>query len=302
MTRKRALGKGLGSLLQSARVAEEIEFLQQPQTAEQSLVRDKTLQELPVEIIERGRYQPRRDMSPEALEELASSIRKQGVMQPIVVRPVGEPGEERYEIIAGERRWRATQLAGLNKIPAVIRDVPDDAAIAMALIENIQREDLNPLEEAMALARLKDEFELTQQEVADAVGKSRVTVTNLLRLLNLSPDARRMLEHGDIDAGHGKVILALPEHLQLQAAREVAAQGLSVRQTESLVRRIQQEAEGPILRPEKFIDPDIHTMEEELARLIGRKVVIQYNAKGKGKLVISYNSRDELKGVLSRIR
>lgn len=302
MTRKRALGKGLGSLLQSARVAEEIEFLQQPQTAEQSLVRDKTLQELPVEIIERGRYQPRRDMSPEALEELASSIRKQGVMQPIVVRPVGEPGEERYEIIAGERRWRATQLAGLNKIPAVIRDVPDDAAIAMALIENIQREDLNPLEEAMALSRLKDEFELTQQEVADAVGKSRVTVTNLLRLLNLSPDARRMLEHGDIDAGHGKVILALPEHLQLQAAREVAAQGLSVRQTESLVRRIQQEAEGSILRPEKFIDPDIHTMEEELARLIGRKVVIQYNAKGKGKLVISYNSRDELKGVLSRIR
>ncbi len=301
MARKRTLGKGLGTLLQSARVAEEIEGLQQPGMTGQGGYSDGMLQELSVGVIERGRYQPRRDMSPEALEELASSIRKQGVMQPIVVRPVGEAGEERYEIIAGERRWRATQLAGLQRIPAVIRDVTDDAAIAMALIENIQREDLNPLEEALALARLKDEFEMTQQEVAEAVGKSRVTVTNLLRLLNLTEDVRKMLEYGDIEAGHAKVLLALPDHLQLEAAQEVVAQGLSVRQTEAVVRRVQQAEDAPLAK-EKYIDPDMRTLEEELVRKIGAKVAIQYNAKGKGKLVISYNSRAELDGVLAHIQ
>ncbi len=298
VTRKRALGKGLGTLLQSAMVAEEIEQLQKPVTVELDVTRDKMLRELPVEQIERGRYQPRRDMSPEALEELASSIRKQGVLQPIVVRPTGEAS---FEIIAGERRWRAAQLAGLDRIPAVIRDVPDDAAIAIALIENIQREDLNPLEEAIALSRLKDEFELTQQEVADAVGKSRVTVTNLLRLLNLKEDVRKMLEYGDIEAGHAKVLLGLSEVQQQEAAERVVAEGLSVRQTELLVRRMQQEAEADTSPKKKVIDPDIQALEGELSQKIGAKVVIQYNARGRGKLVISYKSRDELDSVLTHI-
>ncbi len=300
MARKKALGKGLGTLLQSARVAEEIEELQKPSSVELEVVRDKMLRELPVEFIERGRYQPRRDMSPEGLEELASSICKQGVMQPIVVRPVGDKGQDRFEIIAGERRWRATQLAGLDKIPAVIREVPDDAAIAMALIENIQREDLNAIEEAIALARLKEEFELTQQEVADAVGKSRVTVTNLLRLLSLREEVRKMLEYGDIEAGHAKAILGLSEQQQLEAARTVVGKGLSVRQTESMVRRMQQEDVAP--SEKKKVDPDIRNLEDDLSQKIGAKVAIQHSAKGKGKLVISYNSLDELDGVLAHIQ
>ena len=245
--KKRGLGKGLGALLQSAQVAAEIRELQQPETPEQPIsaevkaVRDKMLREIPVEFIQRGKYQPRRDMSPEALEELSNSIKAQGVMQPIVVRPVDE---NRYEIIAGERRWRATQLAGLDRIPAVIREVSDESAIAMALIENIQREDLNPIEEALALSRLKDEFELTQQEVADAVGKSRVTVTNLLRLMTLQTDVMKMLEYGDIEMGHAKALLGLTGNDQLEAARTVVAKSLSVRQTEALVRRIQQQKES----------------------------------------------------------
>ena len=300
MARKKALGKGLGTLLQSARVAEEIEELQKPITAEVDVVRDKMLRELPVEFIERGRYQPRRDMSPEALEELASSIRKQGVMQPIVVRPVGEISENRFEIIAGERRWRATQLAGLDRIPAVIREVSDESAIAMALIENIQREDLNALEEAIALSRLKDEFELTQQEVAEAVGKSRVTVANLLRLLTLKEDVRKMLEYGDIEAGHAKALLGLADGEQLEAASIVVAKGLSVRQTESLVRRMQQESAAP--SEERRVDPDIRSLEDDLSQRVGAKVAIQHSAKGKGKLVISYNSLSELDGVLAHIQ
>src|SRR5690606_32409846 len=186
----------------------------------------------------RGKYQPRRDMNPEALEELANSIRAQGVMQPIVVRPIGP---ERYEIIAGERRWRATQLAGLDKVPALVREIPDEAAIAMALIENIQREDLNPMEEAIALARLQSEFELTHQQIADAVGKSRVTVTNLLRLMSLREEVQRMLEHGDLEMGHGRALLGLPPEQQAAAATTVVSKGLSVRQTEAMVRRMLEE-------------------------------------------------------------
>ena len=300
MARKKALGKGLGVLLQSTRVAEEIEELQKPSSVELEVARDRMLRELPVEFIERGRYQPRRDMSPEALEELASSIRKQGVMQPIVVRPVGDSSEDRYEIIAGERRWRATQLAGLDKIPAVIREVPDEAAIAMALIENIQREDLNAIEEALALSRLKEEFDLTQQEVAEAVGKSRVSVANLLRLLTLKEDVRKMLEYGDIEAGHAKALLGLANGQQLEAARTVVAKGLSVRQTESLVRRMLQEAAAP--SEKKKVDPDIRSLEDDLSQKIGAKVAIQHSAKGKGRLVISYNTLDELDGVLAHIQ
>ena len=302
--KKRGLGKGLGALLQSAQVAAEIRELQQPETQEQPMsaevkaVRDKMLREIPVEFIQRGKYQPRRDMSPEALEELSNSIKAQGVMQPIVVRPVDE---NRYEIIAGERRWRATQLAGLDRIPAVIREVSDESAIAMALIENIQREDLNPIEEALALARLKDEFELTQQEVADAVGKSRVTVTNLLRLMTLQTDVMKMLEYGDIEMGHAKALLGLMGNDQLEAARTVVAKSLSVRQTEALVRRLQQQKESPEFEI-KRVDPNIKTLEEDLSQRIGARVAIQHSAKGKGKLVISYNSLDELDGVLEHIK
>nr|WP_211830756.1 ParB/RepB/Spo0J family partition protein [Kistimonas asteriae] len=302
--KKRGLGKGLGALLQSAQVAAEIRELQQPETTEQPVsaevksVRDKMLREIPVEFIQRGKYQPRRDMSPEALEELSNSIKAQGVMQPIVVRPVDE---NRYEIIAGERRWRATQLAGLDRIPAVIREVSDESAIAMALIENIQREDLNPIEEALALSRLKEEFELTQQEVADAVGKSRVTVTNLLRLMTLQTDVMKMLEYGDIEMGHAKALLGLTGNDQLEAARTVVAKSLSVRQTEALVRRLQQQKESPAFEI-KRVDPNIKTLEEDLSQRIGARVAIQHSAKGKGKLVISYNSLDELDGVLEHIK
>jgi ParB family chromosome partitioning protein len=235
-------------------------------------------------------------MHEEALEELAASIRNQGVMQPIVVRPISP---EKYEIIAGERRWRATQMAGLDTIPAIVKPVGDEATIAMSLIENIQRENLNPIEEAMALKRLQDEFELTQQEVADAVGKSRVTVTNLIRLIGLHIDVRRMLEHGDLEMGHARALLSLPDEQQTQVARTVAGKGLSVRQTEALVRRLMA---GNSTQPAgKILDPDIKNLEDNLADKLGAKVMIQHSAKGKGKLVVKYNSLDELDGILSHI-
>lgn len=256
----------------------------------------RDLTHIPLELIQRGKYQPRRDIQPEALEELAESIKAQGVMQPIVIRPAGS---ERYEIIAGERRWRAAQLAGLEKIPALIKEVPDEAAIAMALIENIQREDLNPVEEAFALKRLQDEFELTHQEVAEAVGKSRTTVTNLLRLISLTEEVRRLLEHGDLEMGHARALLTLEEQEQRQAARNVVNKGLSVRQTEALVRRLQQEQTRAV--PAHKLDPDIEKLQESLAEQVGVPVSIQHNAKGKGKLVLRYNSLDELDGILNHL-
>ena len=246
--------------------------------------------------MQRGKYQPRQDMHSEALEELAQSIRKQGVMQPIVVRPISE---NKYEIIAGERRWRATQIAGLDTIPAVVKDVPDDAAIAMSLIENIQRENLNPIEEASALHRLQKEFELTQQQVADAVGKSRTTITNLLRLMSLSESVKRMLEHGDLEMGHARALLSLTGDKQVTAARQVVAKSLSVRQTESLVRKLLSENENPATTSK--IDPDIKALEERIAETLGAKVLVQANAKGKGKLTIHYNNLDELDGILTHI-
>ena len=235
-------------------------------------------------------------MHQEALEELAASIRNQGVMQPIVVRPISA---DKYEIIAGERRWRATQMAELDTIPAIVKPVGDEAAIAMSLIENIQRENLNPIEEAMALKRLQDEFELTQQQVADAVGKSRVTVTNLIRLIGLHIDVRRMLEHGDLEMGHARALLSLDDLKQPEIARTVVGRGLSVRQTEALVRRLQAGADTS--KANKAIDPDIKNLEENLADKLGAKVLIQHSAKGKGKLVVKYNSLDELDGILSHI-
>jgi ParB family chromosome partitioning protein len=266
-------------------------------SSQPTAAKDGDLRNIPVDLIQRGKYQPRTDMHEEALEELANSIQKQGVMQPIVVRPISA---DKFEIIAGERRWRATQLAGLDTIPAIIKPVGDEAAIAMALIENIQRENLNPIEEAMALKRLQDEFELTQQEVADAVGKSRATVTNLIRLMGLNIDVRRMLEHGDLEMGHARALLALPHEQQSQAARTVSGRGLSVRQTEALVRRLTQEAASGG-KQETPVDPDIKSLEDSLADKLGAKVLIQHSAKGKGKLVVKYNSLDELDGILSHI-
>ncbi len=255
------------------------------------------LKHIPIDLIQRGKYQPRTDMHEEALEELAASIRAQGVMQPIVVRPISP---SRYEIIAGERRWRASQLAGLDTIPAIIKPVSDESAIAMSLIENIQRENLNPMEEAIALKRLQDEFKLTQQEVADAVGKSRVTVANLLRLIGLSPDVRVMLEHGDLEMGHARALLSLPDQQQSEAARTVVGKGLSVRQTEAMARRLMA---GPTKSDTAEVsDPDIRSLEESLSDKLGAKVQIQHTAKGAGKLTLKYNSLDELDGILSHIK
>ena len=255
------------------------------------------MKHVPIELIQRGKYQPRTDMHEEALQELANSIKVQGVMQPIVIRPISA---DKYEIIAGERRWRACQIVGLDTIPAIIKPVGDEAAIAMSLIENIQRENLNPIEEAMALKRLQDEFELTQQEVADAVGKSRTSVTNLIRLIGLSIDVRRMLEHGDLEMGHARALLSLPDIQQSEAGRTVVGRGLSVRQTESLVRRLI--AGGGEARASKLIDPDIKNLEENLAEKLGTQVMIQHSAKGKGRLVLKYNSLDELDGILAHIK
>lgn len=302
MNDKKKLGKGLDVLLSRGSTETMASLLGKPKdrsTPQAPVEKDGDLKNIPVDLIQRGKYQPRTDMHEEALEELASSIRAQGVMQPIVVRPISS---DKYEIIAGERRWRATQIAGLDVIPAIIKPVGDEAAIAMSLIENIQRENLNPIEEAMALKRLQDEFELTQQEVADAVGKSRATVTNLMRLIGLTIDVRRMLEHGDLEMGHARALLSLPDIQQSEAARTVVGRGLSVRQTESLVRRLIAEAGSTGAgSSSKMVDPDIKNLEENLADKLGAKVMIQHTAKGKGRLILKYNSLDELDGILSHI-
>ncbi len=292
--KRKGLGRGLDALLGGKSNVAAQDVIAAVTSPEPGV--DGKLSHLPVEFIQRGKYQPRRDIHPEALEELAESIRAQGVMQPIVVRPIGE---DKYEIIAGERRWRATQLAGIDKIPAVIREVSDEAAIAMALIENIQREDLNPIEEAFALKRFQDEFELTHQEVAAAVGKSRTTVTNLLRLIALNEEVKRLLEHGDLEMGHARCMLTLSEEDQRQVARQVVAKGLSVRQTEALVRRLQQQQVQVL--PSTRVDPDLKKLQDGLAEKIGVPVSIQHTAKGKGKLVLNYNSLDELDGILHHL-
>ena len=305
MNDKKKLGKGLDALLSSGSSQTMASLLGgRPRDTEPSQTRvdsptpdrDGDLKNIPVDLIQRGKYQPRTDMHEEALEELSASIKNQGVMQPIVVRPISS---DKYEIIASERRWRATQMAGLDTIPAIVKPVGDEAAIAMALIENIQRENLNPIEEAMALKRLQDEFELTQQEVADAVGKSRVTVTNLMRLIGLHIDVRRMLEHGDLEMGHARALLALPDEQQTSAARVVSGKGLSVRQTEALVRRLT--SESGTVKSQQASDPDIKNLEDNLAEKLGAKVMIQHTAKGKGKVVVKYNSLDELDGILAHI-
>jgi ParB family chromosome partitioning protein len=288
VVKKRGLGeKGLGALLKGSSFDSKNEQFQ-----------DGELKYLPVEYLQRGKYQPRRDMDQEALEELAESIRQQGIMQPIIVR---ELAKNKFEIIAGERRWRAAQLAGLDKVPTIIRDVEDNAAVAMALIENIQRENLNAMEEAIALQRLQEEFDLTQQQVAEAVGKSRSTVTNLLRLIQLTDEVKLMLEHGDLEMGHGRAMLALRPEQQIQAARLVESKSLSVRQTEALVRKLLDEQKD---KPAKELsaNKDVERLEEDLSEKIGAIVSIQHTSKGKGKLTIKYNSLDELDGILKHIR
>ncbi len=299
--KKRGLGRGLDALLSSSKPAPSANNQQQATaTPEQvsEVVAEQSkgeLQKLAIEFLQSGKYQPRKDMSEEALEELASSIRAQGIIQPIVVRQIAA---DKYEIIAGERRWRAAQLAKLDAVPCIIKDVPDEAAVAIALIENIQREDLNAMEEAIALNRLLNEFELTHQQVAEAVGKSRTTVTNLLRLNNLNEDVKILLEHGDIEMGHARCLLALEGEAQSDAARLAVAKALTVRETEKLVRSILEPAPKQEVQEK---DPDVKQLEQKLAENLGAKVEINYNKKGKGKLVISYTTLDELDGILSRI-
>lgn len=253
------------------------------------------LRKLPIEFLQPGQYQPRKIMTDEALEELASSIKAQGIIQPVVVRSIGI---DKYEIIAGERRWRASQLAELDVIPCLVKEIPDEAAIAMALIENIQREDLNAMEEAVALQRLMQEFELTHQQTADAVGKSRTTVTNLLRLLSLTEICRTMLERGDLEMGHARALLSLPSEEQTNVARTVVAKGLTVRETEKLVRSVSAPVKAKFSAK---ADPQIERLERQIGDKIGAPIKIAHSPKGKGKITISYNSLDELDGVLKHI-
>jgi len=300
MAKKRGLGgMGLDALLAGAATQKSTHAQESPEQSDVVTSKD-VLKDLPVEYLQPGQYQPRKDMHPEALEELAASIKVQGIMQPIVVRAISpNSNNTKYEIIAGERRWRAAQMAGLHEVPTIIRDVADEAAIAMALIENIQRENLNPMEEAVALHRLQEEFELTQQQVADAVGKNRVTVTNLLRLMNLNDDVRTLLERGDIEMGHARALLGLQGEHQSEAARQVVAKNCTVRQTEELVRKWH---EPKAANTKTKTDPDIQRLETRLSDRLGAKVELKHNAKGKGKLVINYASLDELDGILGHIK
>jgi len=290
-SKRKGLGKGLDALLglQDEELAVE--------SANGQQVIDTGLRELPVEWLQRGQYQPRQDINQQALQELADSISEQGVMQPILVRALGE---DSYEIVAGERRWRAAQLAGISAVPVLIRDLSDQQALAIALIENIQRENLNAMEEARGLVRLQEEFNYSQQQVAKAVGKSRSAVANLMRLTTLRQDVATMLERGDLEMGHGRALLALEDRQQIATARIVAEKGLSVRETEALVRRTLQHKESP--NSSATADPDITRLQERLSMLLGAGVKIAHRAGGKGKMTISYNSVEELEGILEHIK
>ncbi len=296
MTRKRRLGRGLDALL-SKPVAD---------TAAVTGHAADSLQKIPVELLQRGRYQPRVDMRQDTLENLADSIKSQGVVQPIVARPLQKQNGkvQRYEIVAGERRWRAAQMAGLAEIPAIVRDVSDDAAIATALIENIQREDLNPLEEAAALERLIREFDLTHQEGAEAIGRSRASVSNLLRLLELSDKVRPMLESRQLEMGHARALLSISNGTQqFDVARQVVKKGLSVRATEQLVRRVLANQAGKKSKATSAKpDADITRLQIEISGRLGARVRIDHTTKGSGKLVINYNSLAELDGILEHIK
>src|SRR6202522_3902830 len=297
--KKPSLGRGLAEL--SPLLARRAGM---PEPEKPAILVGDRLASLPVDLLQRGKYQPRADMRPESLGELADSIKSRGLVQPILVRPLPRPNpteSQRYEIIAGERRWRAAQMAGLTEIPAVIRDVPDEDAVAMALIENIQREDLNPLEEARALLRLIEEFGLTHQAAAEAVGRSRAAVRNLLRLMELADEVKELLEQRSIEMGPARSLLSLTSRRQqIEVAGLVAKKSLSVRDTEALVRKIINP--HPATREAPAADPDISRLERELADKLGAKVAFQHTASGKGKLVVSYNSLDELEGILGHIQ
>jgi ParB family chromosome partitioning protein len=279
--RKRGLGRGLNALLGDV-----------PLKAEEKV---QNLQTLPIEFLQRGKYQPRKDMNPETLRELADSIKAQGIIQPIVVRLIAG---QQYEIIAGERRWRAAQLAALQEVPVVIKQLDDRSVLAVALIENIQREDLNALEEAEALRRLLDEFEMTHQQIAEAVGKSRATVSNLLRLLDLHSDVKRLLEKGLIEMGHARALLSLQDDKQMEIATKVVENGLTVRAVEKLIKE-----QGKDKSVEaKQVDTDTLRLQDELSEKTGAKVIIRHQHNGRGKLVFSYTSLEELEGIIGRIR
>jgi ParB family chromosome partitioning protein len=285
VTKKRGLGRGLNALLGEA---QSVDTLTEPQNKQE-------LRDIAIDLIRRGPWQPRVHFDEEALAELAESIRAQGVVQPIVLRD----NAGSYEIVAGERRWRAAQLAGLDVIPAVVKHFDDQTAAAVSLIENIQRENLNPLEESSALQRLIDEFGLTHQQIADTVSRSRAAVSNLLRLQDLNLDVKELLSQRQIEMGHARALLGISGSQQSLLAKEVAKKGLSVRETEQLVRRTL----NPPARPKKASkDPDITRLEQKLTETLGASVSIKQKAGGKGSLEISYNSLDELEGILSRIQ
>ena len=285
-----AKGRGLDALLGS--VKKETQHLSF-NTAD---LEDGQLEQISVEILQRGQYQPRQHIADEALQELSDSIKQHGVMQPIVIRKVSSEGEDaQYEIIAGERRWRAAKLAGLTHVPAIVRDMSDQVAIALALIENIQRQDLNPMEQALALQRFHEEFGLSHQEIAETVGKARASVSNLLRLLSLEESVKVLLDEQKIDMGHARALLPLKKTEQAKIAQQVVAKGLSVRQTEQLVRELQK----PVSSSEKAKpSSDTSQLIEKLTEKLGAEVQIDHNAKGKGKIVIKYHSLDELDGIL----
>jgi ParB family chromosome partitioning protein len=292
-TKRQSLGKGLDALLG---LAEDI-TVDQELANDGKKLSDGALKKIPVEFLQRGEYQPRREFNSDSLQELADSIASQGLIQPIVVREVAQ---NKYEIIAGERRWRAAQLVGLDSLPAIVREISDQATIAIALIENIQREDLNAIEESQALIRLQDEFNLTQQQVAQAVGKSRSAVTNLMRLASLQPLVQQQLERGDIELGHAKCLLALESETQVLAARTVASDGLTVRQTEVLVKKLQSPNAGK--KSITTTSQDIVNLQTELSEKLGAAVKIQHGSRGSGKLTIRYNSVDELDGILGHLK
>ena len=303
-TKRPSLGRGLEALLGTPRPVPPDDTSAGTSAPAPRL--DEELARIPVDLLQRGRYQPRLDMRPESLQELADSIRAQGVVQPIVVRPLaaqrtGEP--LRYEIIAGERRWRAAQMAGLHAVPALIRNVPDEAAVAMSLIENIQRENLNPLEEARALDRLIREFDMTHQTAADAVGRSRAAVSNLLRLLELGEEVKTLVETRQIEMGHARALLGLAApRQQAEVALLVAKKGLSVRETEALVRRLATGKDDTGTREPPRRDPNVARLEQDLTDKLGARVQLQQGSKGRGRLVIAYNSLDELDGILAHIQ
>ena len=291
--KRRGLGRGLDALL-TPQIKSPVQ--NDIKDSIESTPKDGDLRKITIDKLSPGKYQPRKDMSDAALEELSLSIQSQGIIQPIVVRSIAD-GE--FEIIAGERRWRAAQLAQLTEVPCLIKNVPDESAVAIALIENIQREDLNAMEEAIALDRLLTEFDLTHQEVAIAVGKSRTTVTNLLRLNNLHEEVKTFLENGDIEMGHARALLALDDDRQAEAAGIVAAKELTVRETEILIKKLKNPEEKKLTKEK---DQESINREKDLADKLGLKVSISHNNKGKGKLVISYSEFAELETLLSKIK